>query len=150
MSQNYQNMISEIKMLIPSYQSPQSDKLNNFKTLGEYLENKHTILKKEEEDVRKDSNSQKNYDDGALKKFKMCRANIEHAAANLIQKSMKNAYYYQLDQYESDYSTESNLEAVKQAEEELCMSNNVWEDPYREWSTEEWEQEPYLDGCGGW
>ena len=150
MSQNYQNMISEIKMLIPCYQSTQSDKLNNFKTFGQYLENKHTILKKEKEDIHKDSNSHKNHDDGALKKFKMCRANIEHAAANLIQKSMKNAYYYQLDQYESDYSTESNLEAVKQAEEELCMSNNVWEDPYREWSTEEREQEPYLDGCGGW
>ena len=150
MSQNYQNMISEIKMLIPCYQSTQSDKLNNFKTLGQYLENEYTMLKKEEEDVRKDSNSQKNRDDGDLKKFKRCRANIEHAAANLIQKSMINAYYYQMNQYESDYSTESNLEAAKQAEE-LYLSNNGWEDPYREWTTGEWEQEPYLlGGSGKW
>ena len=25
-----------------------------------------------------------------------------------------------------------------------------WEDPYREWPTEEWEEEPYLSGSGKW
>ena len=62
---------------------------------------------------------------------------------------MIKAHYYNIDEYEIDYSTESNLQAAKQAEE-LYLSSNGWEDPYREWSTEEWEQEPYLDGSGKW
>ena len=110
----------------------------NTNHIGVYLENKHQIymrqigthVTKEEEDMLL----------AEFQKFKQCRKNIEHAAANLIQ----NYLLIWSDDY-SDYSTESNIEAAKLAEE-LCFSNNDWEDPYREWPTEKWEEEPYLSG----
>ena len=143
LSQNYENMISEISMLIPNYPTLPIIQLHKFKTTGQYLEHEHNILKKQLENKPKDTNNSE------LKKFEQCYKNIQHAAANLIQNAMLKMHYYNIDEYESDYSTESNLEAAKQVEESYLYSYK-WEDPYREWSTEEWEQEPYLDGSGKW
>lgn len=127
-SQLYQNMLAEMKTI----------GAENTHHIGIYLDGQSEIYKrligtkdtKEEEDMLL----------AEIQKFKQCRKNIEHAAANLIQT------YLTLDRDDySDYSTERNIEAAKHAEE-LYLSNNRWEDSYKEWSTEEWEREPYLSG----
>ena len=127
-SKCYQNLLAELRMI----------GAENAQHVGIYLENKHQIYLRQI--GTRTTKEEENMLSAEIKKFKQCRKNIEHAAANVI----KTYLLHVSDDY-SDYSTESNIEAAKHAEE-LYLSNNDWEDPYRKWSTEEWEQEPYLEG----
>ena len=127
-SKLYQNMLTEMKTI----------GAENTHHIGIYLEGQNEIYKRLI--GTKDTKEEENMLLGEIQKFKQCRKNIEHAAANLIQTYLLLAR----DDY-SDYSTESNIEAAKHAEE-LYFSNNRWEDSYKEWSTEEWEREPYISG----
>ena len=132
MTPYYKIMLAEMKII----------GAENTHHIGIYLENKHQIyLRQIGSRVTKE---EANMLLAEFHKFKQCRKNIEHAAANLIQ----NYLLSRSDDY-SDYSTHSNIEAAKQAEE-LYLSHNGWEDPYRKWSTEEWEQEPYLSDSSKW
>ena len=130
MTTYYKTMLAEMKMI----------EAENTNHIGVYLENKYQIYKRQigTRVTKEDENMLL----AEFEKFKQTRKNIEHAAANLIQ----NYVLSRSDDY-SDYSTNSNIEAAKKAEE-LYLSG--WEDPYREWSTEEWEKEPDLSDSGKW
>ncbi len=142
-NQLYQNMLAEMRMI----------GAENAHHIGIYIEHQYQIyMKLQGTRATKEENKMLLAE---IKKFNQCRKNIEHAAANLIQTYLIQAidHYKECMEKEaeedySDYSTDSNIEAAKQAEE-LYLSNNGWEDPYRKWPTEEWEKEPYLD-CGRW
>ena len=74
------------------------------------------------------------------KNYHSKRLRMEHSAKK-IQYCWFN-YKYPMD--EDWYSTEEESE-----ETDEDYSNN-WEDPYREWPTEEWEEEPDLSGGEQW
>ena len=88
LKQMYQNMISEIRMVLP-YGIPS---ISTSKTIGQFLENEYSLLREDANDdvyckvVGKETATRE------LKKFERCRSNIQHAAATLIQKGMWRAY----------------------------------------------------------
>ena len=109
----YNNMLTEMRMI----------GAENTHHVGIYLENQYQIYMRQL--GTRATKEEENMLLAEFQKFKKCRKNIEHAAANLIQ-----TYILQVSDDYSDYSTDSNIEAAKQAEE-LYLSG--WEDPYREW-----------------
>ena len=130
-SKYYLNMVAELKFILPLYPTLPSDCVG-YNTSGHFIEDAHKILKDNVLDLQEGACQE-------LIKFKKCRLNIEHAAATVIQKKFCKKIRY------VDY--ESGLMNNRDTDD---RSNNGWEDPYREWPTEEWEQEPFLDGGGKW
>ena len=59
---------------------------------------------------------------------------MKHSAKKIQNCWFNYKYPMEEDWYTAEEETDQNY------------SYNEWEDPYREWPTEEWEEEPYLSG----
>ena len=172
LKQDYNNMLAELSYIIPNYPSLPYKDQTLFKTVGEYLEEANSVMKNNAEI----SSPTQNIAIAELKKFEKCRQNIEHAAATLIQK--KIIYLYDKNKgligpanlmqrnhtatfipingnSESDYSTESNIQAAEEAAEKFGLESNSgynWYSSYSEdedWSLDdeqEWIEQERING----
>lgn len=172
LQQYYNYMVTEIRFILPNYPSLPYKDHTLFKTVGEYLEEANSVMKNNAEF----SSPTQNIAKAELKKFEQCRQNIEHAAATLIQKKIihlfnKNqgligpanlrqrnhpATFIPINESsESDYSTESNIQAAEEAAEKFGLESYSGYSGYSSYSDdEEWnyddEQDWSLDDEQEW